>query len=457
MSRVLQLIDRKSIKNLLLKGMKKMESVEKKYNPWLPDFGTKGWGITIFGIFFYFVYMGVFDVGLNVLFPIYEEMYGWGTTQVSSIVSIGGWCALLGIAVFGIVGKKKGAKFTIIIGLAGVAVGFAIVGAATTLALFAIGVIVFFVFSVAFAVIGVGMLGAEWFPRKKGMYMGMTTMGIVLGSATINLIEGGFIGRFGLPNFMYCMGGCMIVLLILVAVFVKNKPEEAGAWPDNDKSLTSDMVAELFRKGEEYRKQSSWTLKKVISTRQTWLIGIGWGIPIMCSTGLMIHLVETMVFFGHDPMFGIILLSVMWPVGVAGNYLGGVIDMKFGPKATTFIIMVIEFAAALMIAFLGATTIPATIAIGMFMFAICANTNMVMSITTSVFGRQDFENAWPVISVIYRVFQSAGAIYMAVLMTGFGPKGALIGTAVFVVIAAIIISFTNQKQIASQVPQEGGN
>jgi len=36
----------------------------KKGSAWLPDFGVKGWGITAFGLFFFYWCFSIFDVGM---------------------------------------------------------------------------------------------------------------------------------------------------------------------------------------------------------------------------------------------------------------------------------------------------------------------------------------------------------------------------------------------------------
>lgn len=418
---------------------------------WIPDFGTKGWTVTLFGVCYYFLYMSVFDTGLNTLFPAYNQAFGWSVTEMSSVVAVGGWLAIVGIAVFGAIAKRKGAKFTTLLGLAGVVVSFVIVAVAQNFVVFSIGLILYFVFAVAFGVIGVGQLGASWFPTRKGMYMGITTFGITVASATINLIMQAMIPTLGLTGFFLVFAGITAAIAALTAVLVKNTPEEAGAFPDNDKSMTTEKVMASYAEAEEYRKQSPWTLKKVLSTPQTWLIGIGLGIPMMCGVGIMTHLVEMLASFGHDPMFGVILLSTVWPVGLLAHYLIAVVDGKFGTKTAVFVVLGLMVLGALAIMLFGANSALATIGVALFLFAISGNLNVCMSMTTSVFGRHDFENAWPSVSVIYKVCQSAGVLVIALIAAAAGYVAALISVVGFLVVAAVLIASIAHKQIGGEI------
>jgi MFS family permease len=424
---------------------------QQRRNAWLPDFGTKGWGITAFGLFFFYWCFSIFDVGMNSLYTLFEEAHGWTQVQMALSVSVGGWCSLPAIAAFGALCKAKGAKLTSIVGLAGAAVAFAIIAVAPTFIVFAVGMVLFWVSAVGFGVIGVGQFGSQWFPTRKGMYMGMTTMGVTLGSITINPIILGLVPRVGLSGLFWVCSGATVVLLVCVALFAKNNPEEAGAYPDNDKSMTKEKVQAIFAQAEEYKKNSPWTLGKVLSNRNTWLLGIGLGIPMMAATGLMNNLVPILASFGHDPMWAVMLLSTCWPAGVLGNYLIGVFDEKFGTKPAIYVVLGALMVACLIVEFFATSPVLVVVGIALFMFAISGNSNICVSMTVSVFGRHDFDNAYPSVATIYRFCQVSGISLIAIIFTSYGPLatvGALIG---LIVVAAILVTFISNKQITAKL------
>lgn len=423
----------------------------KKSSAWIPNFGVKGWTVTVLAMAYYYLYQSVFDGGLNTLYSTYGELYGWSVTQISSVVSLGGIIAVIGIAIFGAVCKKKRTKFTAVSGLLLVAVSFVIIGFSTSFISFAIGVIIYFLCATSFGIIGVGQFGADWFPTQKGMYMGMATMGITLSSATINLLMNWLIPGMGIKFFMLVFAAASVVVAILTLLFTKNTPEEAGCYPDNDKNMTREKAEAMAREMEEYKKHSPWTTKKLLQCPTTWKVAIGWSLPFMVAVGVMGHLVNALVSYGHDFMFGIIILSSAWPAGVLGNYIGGVIDVKLGTKKASIIVVAIEALGALIMALLGRNPTWAVAGIVAFMFAISANTNVAMSMTATVFGREDFENAWPIISIIYKIISSCGVLFIALVAENTSYQVAFFAVLVIAVIGGIIMSATSDKRIGGIV------
>jgi predicted MFS family arabinose efflux permease len=304
----------------------------------------------------------------------------------------------------------------------------------------------YFICATSFGVIGVGQFGANWFPRTKGMYMGMVTMGITLSSVTINLVMRALFPRVGISGFMLVFTAVCMVIAGLTAL-CKNYPEEAGAFPDNDRTVSRSDLDGAARAAAEYRKNSPWTLKKVLVTPETWRLGIGWGIPMLASTGVMSLLVPLLITFGHDPMFGIMLLTTMWPAGMLGNYLAGVIDQRFGTKTASAMVVFLEALAAALMLFFGENSFIAASATGLFMFAISGCTNITMSMTTTVYGRNDFESAWPVVSVISKIVQSSGIVLVAFIAELSSYRTSFMVIIGMVIVALIIMLSTKNECI----------
>ena len=120
-------------------------TMAQKEHTWIPNLGAKGWGITFICICFYFFY-NFWNNASNTLFGVLTGMYGWETTQMSFIVTLGGWCSLLGIIVFGVIGRKVGAKNVSIIGLIGSIIAFVILATMSNFTMFAVGTLLFYVY-----------------------------------------------------------------------------------------------------------------------------------------------------------------------------------------------------------------------------------------------------------------------------------------------------------------------
>ncbi len=429
-------------------------SEQKKFNAWLPNFGAKGWGITI-ACFVFFYFYSFWNAATNTLFSLYTEMYGWQQTDMSYVITIAGWISLLAVVLFGTLGSKIGAKMVSVIGLAGSAVGFGVLAVANTFELFCAGVVIFNFAMVAYATIGVGLLGSAWFPRTKGAFMGIATMGMTISSATLNPIILAFAGSaMGVSGFFWAMAAIVAVTAVLVFLFVKNNPEEAGAFPDNDQSVSREELQAEFEAALEYKKKSPWTMQRVLKTPQTWLIGLGTGLPMMVGAGTIALLVPTLASYGQDPMFGVVLLSSMWPIGLLGHYLIGVIDQKIGTKKTTLVVITVLGLGGLMVRLGGSHSVVCAVATGMFMFGLSGAANVCMSLTASIYGRADFETAYTPIQVIFNVLNFAGVSVMSTVSAVFGAPNVMLAVFVICLVAYVPVVALPYKQIASNIHGE---
>lgn len=426
----------------------------KKFNAWLPNFGAKGWGITI-ACFIFFYFYSFWNAATNTLFGLFNEMYGWQQTDMSYVITIAGWISLIAVVLFGTLGRKIGAKMVSVIGLVGSAIGFGVLACARTFEVFAAGVVIFNFSMVAYATIGVGLLGSSWFPRTKGAFMGIATMGMTISSATLNPIILGFAGTaFGISGFFWAMAAIVAIAAAAVSLFVKNNPEEAGAYPDNDQSVSREELEAEFKASLEYKKTSPWTTARVLKTPQTWLIGLGTGLPMMVGAGTIALLVPTLASYGQDPMFGVVLLSSMWPIGLLGHYLIGVLDQKIGTKKTTLVVICVLGIGGLLVKLGGASSVVCAVATGMFMFGLSGAANVCMSLTASIYGRADFEVAYTPIQVIFNVLNFAGVSVMSTVSAVAGPQNVMLAVFVICLVALAPVIALPYKQIASNIRGE---
>lgn len=426
----------------------------KKRNAWLPDFGARGWGIVLLSAVFYYCGNSVFDAGLNSVMAVYSETYGWSTTQITSLVTLGGWISIFGLMVFGALCKKKGAKFTSAVSLFGEAAFFLLLSTVKTLPMFAIGAIGSLFCATGFMFIGVGQFGANWFPRKTGLYMGLATCGMTAGAATINLIVLNVAAGSSISTFMLWAAVVCAIVGVIVIIFVHDYPEDVGCYPDNDRRFSREELEKDKKELDEYKKNSPWTLNKVLKTKETWLVGIGWSIPMMAASGIIGQLGFALQEYGHDFMFGIMILSVCWPVGIVGSYLAGVIDDKYGTKTASLLVVLFEALGAVLILLFGTNRFFAAAGGGLMMFAIAGVTNITVSMSTTVFGRRDFENFWPTVSTIYKLIVCSGVTVIAMIAHAVNYKAAFISVILLCAIALVIMLCTTGKCITGDKEME---
>ena len=420
----------------------------------LPAFGVKGWMVTIAGILCIYMMNGPLVGGTNTIFSLFNEWYGWTVTQMSFGITLGGWLSVIGVMLFGMLCRKKGAKLVTVISLTGVAIALALFAVSQNLTMFILSCVISQFFSVGYSVISVGQYGADWFPTKKGLYMGFAGMGMVISGATINLLLLNIFPSWGVRNTMLLFIGYLIVVILIVSLLTKNTPEEAGAYPDNDKNFSRQRLAEINFRAEEYRKTSPWNTGKVLRTPQTWIIAVGWGLAMLAASGSFAHLVPTLVYFGHPPMMGIILLASFWWVGLASNWILGILDVNIGTKKASLVVLGVEFITLLLILFFGSNPVVASVAVWLLLFSVSGLANMNMSVTSTVWGRYDFGAAWTVVSVIFRVVHTSGVLVIAAIADRAGYMTAYAVLAGLVVVAGIIMATLPNKCIGGVLDED---
>ena len=140
-------------------------------------FGVMGWTLIAFYFFALFMDVGISADGAQIVIPAISSATGWDPNSLLYFNSIAGYVALIAYIPIGIWAQKKSPRTqaTVLSVLAGVA--YILMGRATTIPMYVISLIVAVVCSNGRCWISYAKLTSSWFPRKKGIVMGWTTIG----------------------------------------------------------------------------------------------------------------------------------------------------------------------------------------------------------------------------------------------------------------------------------------
>lgn len=375
-------------------------------------------------------------------------------SSLTIFATVGGWLTLVSIPLFTELAEKRGARDTIIASLVIFGISVYFIYHATSVLVYGIAMVVGCMAVVGFSMVGTGLLGANWFPTKKGLYMGWATFGIPIAAASVSAMQGAMISTIGFANISWFFIAVIAIAVVVTALFVKNNPEEAGAFPDNDQSMTKEKAMEIWEKGEELKRTSPWTMKKVFAYKGTWMIALGWGILLMGATGIISQFVTAAISWGHNFTYPVMLLTVMFPVGLFFSWFAGWLDDKYGVKNATFFIAGLLLFGAVVCALIGSNPVALAIGGGCFMGAMSGGNNLTMSVTGTKFGRYDFVNAWSAISIITRVISSTGIVLVSLIADMAGYTVSYLVVAATIVAAAIIIKRTDVTCVGRKVDEQ---
>ncbi len=410
------------------------------------NFGPKGWNVIALCTLMLFFSTSTTTDGLNVTVDALAELHGWEPAVLLGFSTITGLVSIIGMYLFGIICNRIGARLTAAISLLLGGLSYIWYGCCSSVTQYAIALCLVSVFANVYGWIAGGAYLASWFPRKKGVALGWAGMGNNLASASIVIILtwlSSFLG--GISRAIAVVGGAIAVSAVW-AWFTPDSPENAGATPDNI-PMTKDQIDLYRRESDAY--VSPWTTRRLLRTKQFWLISLGLGLYMMVTVGVMSQLVPRLVSLGLTQNEAIISVTVCALIGIGGSYIWGVLDQKLTTRIAAAIFG-IWYAAAILF-----NLIPSkagiSISIIMIGLAIGGNAHWPVSLVSTAFGHRNFAKVYSLINPAISIVRmcSFAVLALALALTGT-MTGAYILFAVLSVLSAVLIFLMNDKEYAEE-------
>lgn len=407
------------------------------------NFGRKGWGIIIITAVAYFFFAGTINDSLNLIVGNYSGMHGLDYNKVLSLATPAAWFGILGVVVWTVIIKKIGAR---ILG------AFTLLCAGVSFALYAVvnDYIGFLVVTslVNFMAYGYCMTAAQvlitnWFPTKKGLALGWSTMGTNLSGAIICPLIIFFIGFFGVNGSYVGVGAIIAVTAVVWYIFVRDMPEECGCEPDNGDYDKAAFEADMI-KAAAYK--SPWTAGKFLRKKNIWFLSLGFGIYIIVTVSMVSQMIPRLVAGGWSQDYATTMLAAASIWGMAGSYITGWIDQKIGTKMASIIVGIVYLIACIMCC-LPATNLTMYLSLFFIGIGIGGIGNLFPSMLSNQVARYDFPLLLGVANVITLILRSFTFSIFAFGMERGGYPVAYGIIAVMNVIGVIFVALTKDKKL----------
>ena len=435
-------------------------------------FGFRGWMLMIYQFLAYLAKVCFTNWPMNALGDFYDPVMG--AQGVSKIYTM---AAVIGVVVQVIaspfIGKIKNIHaLSIVMGVISMVAAFGVMMCAPG-TLWNVSYFVTCLVLIIWCTFVIGILIGQWFPRRKGVVMGLVTIAFPIGNALMGPVLGKAMGMtMGmaaegapyevivgavtpvvrsafLPFFIIiCIG------IVIGAVLVKDYPEMVGAYRDNDKSMTPEMAKAMMEFEIENKKTSVWTLGKTLACPDFWLITLPMGFLLMAAVGMM---TQTANIFGSAGIipggneFNMVMM-VNAIFAIVGSYGLGLLDTKIGTRKSMLIAMALMVVSGILGVIGGKTMVVAAMWIlGIFMGA---SSNFGVSLCAQYWRREDFGRVFALMSPIGSAISSASPVIIAGLLfgaTGYkGHSGAFAFVLIFGIVALILMIAFNPKSIIAR-------
>lgn len=423
------------------------------------NFGAKGWGILVLTFFSILLMSNIVYDSLNVTIPAYGAM-GWQNIGILYMFStVAAWISVIGAGLWGAICGKKTCRLAWALSLAVCAVGCVIWSFApkSGVPVYFIGLALANIGGMGFAYIASLNVISNWFPRKKGLAMGWVTIGFPLSAVIATPLCSALVGILGLNGIYLMYAVLCAILAVLVWVFVRDYPEEKGAFPDNDKHFDKEGAEAELKAGLEYMKHSPWTSSKLLHTGTVWKMVVSLGVMELLSLGIMTNFMPRMMQVIHNgaPVYSqmeiIPMLAIAGLIACVGSVLCGLLDAKVGPKKA----IIITYCFAIISLILNITggnvaaggnkglgTTLIFISLPFLGIMLGGAANYLVSLTNTIWGRYDFPAAYRILKPLVAV---VGAIGITICGgVGNSPAGYAMAYTILAVLAVVglIIMFT---------------
>ncbi|MBN1363650.1 MAG: MFS transporter [Syntrophaceae bacterium] len=174
---------------------------------------------------------------------------------------------------------------------------------------------------------------SKWFVKKRGLAVGISSMGISLGTIMLTPLSGYIVMIFNWRIGLIALSFITLIIGTLVSqtLMRKTNPESYGLLPDGDKKSFTCQTAKV----PTVYKVSTMTL---FQDSRFWTLAICQGLAVMICMTVFVHQVAYATDKGIDKMAAASSLAAISLTGIVGQFLfGWLSDRIKDPKYGSFI------------------------------------------------------------------------------------------------------------------------
>lgn len=380
----------------------------------------------------------------NTVLPVIAELRGWNLGLLNVVSGFASLLDGIGIIIFAGLSRKN-AKTTAGVALVIMAICLVIYGRTTSLGLFLILMFVMGAASGCFSSTCAMTLTANWWPTKKGVVLGFSTIGVVLMQIVYVPVMPVLYAKIGVPNTQIVLAVITLIIALISFFIIKDTPEEAGTTPDGLEGVELEKAKEITAALHAYK--SPFTLGKMVKDPSNWTQAIGTMLPLMVAMTFIASTIPILIGYGYSPAFASSVFAIGGILCIIGSVLFGFIDQKIGTRKATIIYIICMFVAIFMAMNMKNSVICVWGAAMILMAANGSARNLIPSFVGTRYGRWDYPAAYAMIGTIAMLGGGLG-----IMLTGIfqNPIKMYTFDIVMLVIALICVCVTKDTFIGKK-------
>ena len=372
-----------------------------------------GWYIVSAGFSIQLLIGSLMIHSFTAYFPLLEAQFGWSRATLSGAFALSrAESGLLG-PLQGWLIEKYGPRMMAVFGMCLFGIGFilfsqidSILGYYVTFFLMAAGSSIAGHLTVATAII-------NWFNRKRGIAVGLSSTGFGLAGILVPLIAWSLTTQ-GWRDTAFYSGIGIIIVGIPVSLILRRDPEPYGYLPDGDNR------SEVGTIDNQDQDLTGFTVREAIKTSSFWYLGIGHALSLFTVGAVSLHLVPHVVdSVGLSVTIASTAVAVMTVFFVTGQVVGGFLGDKYSKRWLAAIGTLMHAVALLILAY-------STNIIMVYIFSILHGSAwglrgpIMATIRADYFGRAYFPSIMGFSSLIIMLGMTVGPLFAGYMADVFG-------------------------------------
>ena len=387
---------------------------------------------------------------LNVVVPSLMEFKGWTTTAITNANTVGRIINIPLTFVTGTVIIKLGARKVLSFAMILLGVCELCVAIAGNYVMFFIGMCLQPMLGVAILMSTFSLCNA-WFRKWRGTALGLVTLTSPLSSATLISYLGHGVAFRGYTATFATLGIIVVVVGALMAVLVRNTPEEVGCFPD---AALEAPPPEILADEEGVNRIK---IKHIMKYKESWCHFLCFGFMMFTIGAYAGFFVMRFAEIGLG-QGQLTAMTYLYSIcGAVLSFFSGVIDDKLGTRNATILLCALMLLGCIGFRF-GSANALWMIVIGMIALGgvVGASPNLSPSMVVYLFGRKAFNRVYRLLNCGVYLLAAFGVAFVSVCYkaTGNFKLAYTLMIVVGVIMLACALLMNRKRDLTEDVKQD---